>query len=82
MLAKTLLYSSGSRSISDDKIFVDMQEGFALIYRLCLRNKYIFVEDFFALVLIVLQTTSPFHCFVVILLWNTREYTFKRKMKR
>ena len=40
------LHVCGSQPVSDDQIFVTMHEGFALIYRLCLRNKDIIAEDF------------------------------------
>ena len=33
-------------SISDNKIFVNIQEGFTLKYRLCFHGKDIFAEDF------------------------------------
>ena len=42
---------------------VNIHEGFALIYRLCLRNKDIFAEDVFAQVLIVLRAINSFHYF-------------------
>ena len=46
MLAETFLFLCESWSVSDDQIFVNIQEGFALIYRLCFRNKDIFAKDF------------------------------------
>ena len=36
----------GSQSIYDEKIVVNIQERFTMIYRLCLRNKDVFYEDF------------------------------------
>ena len=45
-------------------IIVNIQEGFAVIYRLCLRNKNIFAEDF--LHKSVLHTNHSYHCFAVI----------------
>ena len=47
MLAIFFLFKCGSLPISDGKIFVNIQEGFALMCRLCLRNFDIFAEDFF-----------------------------------
>ena len=43
-------------SISGDKIFVNIQEGFAFIYLVCFQNKAIFAKF-----LILLHTTNPFH---------------------
>ena len=59
------LFLCGSQPVSGDQIFVNIQEGFALIYRLCLRNKNI-AEGFFAQVLIVLLTAKSFYYFAVI----------------
>ena len=50
MLAETPLYFYvGVKQFSGDQILVNIQERLALIYRLCLRNKDIFAEDFFFL---------------------------------
>ena len=40
------LFLCGRYSVSDVKIFVNNQEGFALMYLPCLRNKDIYAEDF------------------------------------
>ena len=42
---KAILFLCVSQSVFGDQIFVNIQEGFALIYRLCLRSKDIFAED-------------------------------------
>ena len=43
-LQKHLLFLRESLSVFDEKIFVNIQAGFAVIYRLCLRNKDSFAE--------------------------------------
>ena len=40
------LFLCRSQPISGDQIFVNIQEGFALIYRLCHRNKDVFAGNF------------------------------------
>ena len=42
---KAILFLCVSQSVYGDQIFVNIQEGVALIYRLCLRTKDIFAED-------------------------------------
>ena len=65
-LQKPFLFLCGRQPVSGDQIFVNIQEGFVLIYRLFLRSKDVFAEDFFLHVLIVLHTTDSFHFVVVI----------------
>ena len=52
----------GFDQFSGHNIFVNIQEGFALIYLLCLRNKDIFAEFFFPQGLIVLLLI----CFIIL----------------
>ena len=44
-LQNTFIYLCGSQPVSGDQIFVNIQEGFALLYCLCFCNKDIFAED-------------------------------------
>ena len=44
-----------------------MQEGFALIYRLCLRNKDIFAPDFFCT---SLNYVAYYYFFIILSLFN------------
>ena len=46
MLVETFSFLYGSQSVADVKIFVNIQEGFALTFHLCLCDKDIFTEDF------------------------------------
>ena len=41
----TFLFLCGGYLVSVDQIFVNIQEVFALLYSLCLRNKDIFAEN-------------------------------------
>ena len=59
------LFLCGRQSVSDGQIFVNIQEGFALFYRLCVRKKT-FLLKIFAQIFIVLHTTNPFQYSVVI----------------
>lgn len=67
-----ILLLCGRQSISDNK---NIQEGLALICRLCLSNKNIFAEDsLHKSSFNILHTINPFHYFVVIL--KRRTYNF------
>ena len=66
------LFLCGRQSISDNK---NIQEGLALICRICLSNKNIFAEDsLHKSSFNILHTINPFHYFVVIL--KRRTYNF------
>ena len=66
IVSTTVSIQEQMRNVSVRKRIVNIQEGFALIYRLCLRITKTVLLKIFAQVLVVLHTTNSFHYFAVI----------------